>query len=176
MVVSSGLQGSLSTEEYKVVLAHEQAHAAACDNLVISVAHAINAGLFFFPGVRRGYQSIRRSVEIAADAFASKQIGDRLLVASSLSRVATLVLESADARRARPQPTAAFFEHEELVVERVHHLIFDRGLCCSHRRLLCAAVTLVFVFGALGFSIFAVTGDNIAGSTQAAVCADSAGT
>lgn len=172
ILVSSGLRSSLGSEEYEALLAHEQAHAAARDNLILFVARVIDAGLSVFPGVRQAHRGLRRSIEMAADAFASRRIGDRLVVASSLTRVANLVFESANANRACLRAAAASFGHEELVVERVRRLVLDNGAVCPRRRLLCAAVALIVLFSALGLSMSAVTGNNIVGGVQTAVCAD----
>jgi Zn-dependent protease with chaperone function len=176
ILVSTGLRSSLGLEEYEALLAHEQAHAAARDNLVLLLARVIGASLSVLPGVRQAHRGLRRSVEMAADAFASRRIGDRLVVASCLTRVANLVFESDSVDRACLRAAAASFGHEELVVERVRHLVLDNGPVCSRRRLLCAAVALIVLFSALGLSMSAVTGNNIVGGPQTTVCADTSQT
>ena len=172
IVVSSELRRSLSPEELAVVLAHERAHAGARDSLRLLLARVIDGALFFYPGVRQAHRGIRRSVEIAADAFAAKQTGDRLLVAGSLSRVASLVFESAATRLACEQPAIASFGHGDLVVDRVRHLLLDPRPVCRRQRLLCAMATLSLVFSIVGSSLYVVAADNLTASSKATVCAD----
>ena len=171
ILVSRGLRESLSPEELQVVLAHEQAHASGRDNQTLLVSHIINSALFFYPGMRRTHGGVRRSVEISADAFASRGTGDRLLVAMSVSRVARLLFDSTRSRSLAAQTVGAAFAHGELTVERVQRLVEERRRH-SRRRLLCGIVTLVLVLTVFGMSLYSVTGGSLTGHPRSATCVD----
>lgn len=171
ILVSRGLRESLSPEELGVVLAHEQAHASGRDNLILLVSRIINSALFFFPGVGRAHMGVRRSVEISADAFASRGTGDRLLVALSVSRVARLLFDSARPRSLAAPMVGAAFAHGELAVERVQRLVEDHRRN-SRRRLLCGVATLMLVLVVFGMSLYSVTGGSLTGHPRSATCVE----
>ena len=152
-------------------MAHEGAHASGHDNLILLVSRIIDSALFFFPGVRRAHLGVRRSVEISADAFASRGTGDRLLVAMSVSRVARLLFDPARSKSFAAQTIGAAFAHGELAVERVQRLLEDK---CrpSRRRLLCSAATLVLVLVVFGMSLYSVTGNSLTGDSRSAACVE----
>ena len=170
ILVSRGLRESLSAEELGVVLAHEQAHASGRDNLILLVSHVINSALLFFPGMTRAHAGVRRSVEISADATASRGTGDRLLVALSVSRVARLLFDSARSRSLAAQTFGAAFAHGELAVERVQRLVEDRRRG-SRRRLVCGVATLMVVLVVFGMSLYSVTGGSLTGHPRSAAAA-----
>ena len=171
VLVSRGLRESLPPEELGVVLAHEQAHAAGHDNLILLVSRIIDSALFFFPGVTRAHAGVRRSVEISADAFASRGTGDRLLVAMSVNRVARLLIDPARPRSFAAQTVGAAFAHAELAVERVQRLVEDK---CrpSRRRLLCGVATLLLVLVVFGMSLYTVAGNSLTGDPRSSACAE----
>jgi len=171
IVVSQRLRESLAPEEFGVVLAHEEAHASGHDNLILLVSRIVDNALFFFPGVTRAHAGVRRSVEISADASASRGTGDRLLVAMSVNRVARLLFDSTRSRSFGAQTVGAAFSHGELAVERVHRLVEDR---CrpSRRRLLCGVVTLALVLVVFGMSLYSVTGNSLTGDPRSTACAE----
>jgi Zn-dependent protease with chaperone function len=170
ILVSSRLRQSLSPDEFAVVLAHEEAHARARDNLVLLVARLIEKALFFFPGVACSHEGVRRHVEVAADAVASKGTGDRLLVASSVNHVARLLLDPPGARVLAPQTVAARFGHGELVIERVQRLVDDKQPSASRRRLALSLAMFVLVLALFSSSLWAVTGDHLVAGPGAAAC------
>jgi Zn-dependent protease with chaperone function len=178
IVVSQGLRESLPQEELEVVLAHEGAHAAGHDNLLLLAALMVGKALFFVPGVTRAHRGVLRSVEISADAFASRGTGDRLLVAASVSRVARLRLAPARSRslaaRALGAAIGAAFAHAELAVERVQRLVLDQGLATSRRRLLSGVAVLALALVIFGVSLYSVAGNSLTVHPQTAVCAESA--
>lgn len=170
VLVSSGLRRSLSPDEFAVVLAHEEAHAHSRDNLVLLLARVIERALFFFPGVACSHQGVRRHIEVAADASASKGTGDRLLVASSVSHVARLLIDPLGGRVLSPQTVVARFGQGELVVERVQRLVDDKQPPASRRRLLCGVAVFALVLAVFGSSLWAVTGGHLVAASPTAVC------
>jgi Zn-dependent protease with chaperone function len=172
ILVSAGLRDHLSARELAAVVAHEQGHAGSWDNLTLLVARMTDKALPFFPGVAEAHAAIRRLAEMAADAFASREVGDSLLVASSLARFAGLVFESRHPRFLRSQPVAAAFGQGELVADRVERLVTGQQGGFSRRRLLGAAVALILVLGILGTSFQVVTTSNLVGGGGSSICAD----
>lgn len=171
ILISSGMRDSLRTEEFEAVIAHERAHVVARDNLVLLIARTIDTTLFFIPGVRTAYRGLRRSLEVAADARAAEWTGDPLLVAGSLGRVARLTLERTRPRPFSPVLAGTFFVEDDLVIERLEHLIADRPPVTSRRRLLGAAVALLLVFSVMTTSAYLVTEQNLGSGSEAALCA-----
>jgi Zn-dependent protease with chaperone function len=172
IMVSRSLRESLRPEELGVVLAHEEAHAASRDNLVLLISRLAHKAIFFFPGMTQAYRGVRRSVEIAADASASAGAGDRLLVATSVSRVARLLFDSTRIRSFGGQPVAAAFAHGELVVERVQRLLKECPLVPSCRRLLCGVAVLAIVLAVFGTSLYTITGSTLTGNPASKACAE----
>ncbi len=171
ILVSRGLRESLSPEELQVVLAHEQAHAAGRDNLLLFVSRIINSALFFFPGMTRSHAGVRRCAEVSADAFASRGTGDRLLVAASVSHVARLLFDSGPSRSLVAQAVGAAFAQGELAVERVRCLVEDRRRH-SRRRLVCGVATLMLVLVVFGMSLYSVAGGSLTGHPRSAACVE----
>ena len=172
VVVSSALVRALSSEEITAVLAHEEAHATRHDNLALTFVNAAARALFFLPGVARSADSVRRHVELAADARAGDRIGDALSVAGAVTRVAGLLLQaSGDRVTVSAVPRAATgFSHDDLVVERVERLVFDTQRTSSRRRLLTSLVALVLVFLVVCSSGYAVGAGSLGGADQTAAC------
>lgn len=93
VLLSRGLLETLSPEERAVILAHEAAHVCRHDALVMMLAR-VGAALHV-PGVARW---LVRELEIAAeqvcDETASRAVGDRTLVASTILSVERAVRQS----------------------------------------------------------------------------------
>ena len=174
ILVTQGLRESLPPEELDVVLAHEEAHASGHDNLILLVSRIIGGALPFFPGAARAHGGVRRSVEISADAFASRGTGDRLLVAMSVSRVARLLTDPAAFRRLAAQEITAAFAHGELAVERVKRLVGDQRPAPSRHRLFFGVATLALVLVVFGMSLYSVTGNSLTGDPAPIACAEHA--
>jgi beta-lactamase regulating signal transducer with metallopeptidase domain len=172
IVVSRGLRESLSPQEFGVVLAHEQAHAAGHDTVILLVARVVHGALSFFPGITRALDAVRRCAELAADDRASDGTGDRLLVAMSVNRVARMLATPAGARSFAAREAGAAFAHAGLAVERVRRLVSEDRLKPSRRRLLCSVAALAMVIGVLSMSLYVVTGHNLTGASGAAVCVE----
>lgn len=172
ILLSRGLRESLSPSELEVVLGHEAAHAAGRDNLILLVATVVEKAFSFVPGVSQAHVGVRRCAEIAADAAASAESGDRLLVAASVSHVARLLFDSAAPRPSKIQPTGAAFAHNELLVERVQRLVDGRRSAPSRRRLLCGVAALVLVLSVFSTSMYVVTGNSLTGAQGSATCSE----
>ncbi len=172
ILISRGLHESLPAEELGVVLAHEAAHASGRDNLLLLVSRAVEKALFFLPGVPQAHAGVRRCIEIAADAAASRGAGD-LLVATSVSHVARLQFHATHVSSTEAQPVGAAFAHKELVVERVQHLVDDRRPTPSRRRLLCGIAALALVLTVFCTSLYTVTGNGLTGDAGSATCTES---
>ncbi len=174
ILVTQGLRESLPPEELDVVLAHEEAHASGHDNLILLVSRIIGGALLFFPGATRAHAGVQRSVEISADAFASRGTGDRLLVAMSVSRVARLLIDPVPFGSFAAQETTAAFAHGELAVERVQRLVGDQSPAPSSRRLLFGMATLALVLVVFGTSLYSVTGNSLTGDLGPTACVEHA--
>jgi Zn-dependent protease with chaperone function len=174
IVVSRGLRESLPQEELEVVLAHEEAHAAGHDNLLLLLSLMAGKALFFVPGVTRAHRGVLRSVEISADAYASRGTGDRFLVAASVNRVARLRLDPARSGSLVAHAMGAAFAHGELAVERVQRLLLGPDRATSRRRFLSGVAVLALALVIFGVSLYSVAGNSLTLHPQTAVCAESA--
>lgn len=154
VVISSGLLESLDADEIRAVLAHEEAHLAGRDNLLILAAQTMAHTFALVPGVRFAYARFRRALELAADSYARGSVGDPLVLASSLQKFARRLLV---APGSGPQVMAAFAD-EGHVVERIHGLLGDEVAYSWRRRLAGAALLLTLVFGTFTGSALAFTG------------------
>ncbi len=85
VVVSSSLVASLSPSALAAVLAHEAAHARGRDPLRQILAYAIARGLWIAPAARRGADSLRLRLEVAADRAAARYVGRRALAEALLA-------------------------------------------------------------------------------------------
>ena len=172
IMVSRGLRESLRPEELGVVLAHEDAHAAGGDNLILLISRLAHRAIFFFPGMTQARLGVQRAVEIAADASASAGAGDKLLVATSVSRVARLLFDSTGPKSFGGRSVAAAFAHGELVVERVQRLLKECPSVPSCRRLLCGIAVLAIVLAVFGTSLYTITGSTLTGNPASKACAE----
>lgn len=84
--ISQGLKRRLGTDELRVVMHHENAHAARYDSLSFAMAAALSRA--HFPSVRRQLLAdLHLSHERACDEAAAHRIGDRLCVAATILRI-----------------------------------------------------------------------------------------
>ncbi len=88
ILVSEGLARTLDSGHLSAVLAHEEAHRAARDNLFVVMAKSVALTLFYLPGPRLAFREMRSSLERAADQQAAEKTGGRLAVAEALARIA----------------------------------------------------------------------------------------
>jgi Zn-dependent protease with chaperone function len=90
IVVSEGLVRSVTSEELRAVLLHEQAHASRRDTLVRAVSRATT--VFLWPSARdRLLSAIEVSAEQSCDEAAARAIGDRLTMAEVILKVERLL-------------------------------------------------------------------------------------
>lgn len=87
IVLSEGITRTLSREDLSAVVAHEEAHRSARDNLLLVLAKSLALTLFYLPGSRLAYRGMQAGLERAADLRASRAVGDALAVAGALARV-----------------------------------------------------------------------------------------
>ncbi|MEZ4217584.1 MAG: M48 family metalloprotease [Myxococcota bacterium] len=124
VLVSSALVEALDARALDAVLAHERAHLARRDPLVLAIARAAARAL---PGrVREDVlATLALAAEQACDDAAAACAGDRLLVARALLEVAALVARSHEGprREARALVAASFADGD--VERRVEHLLRD---------------------------------------------------
>ena len=79
VVVSTGLRECLDRAAVRAVVAHEHAHLQRRHHLLIAVAHAAAAGLWWLPLTRQSPSLVRTLVELDADAHAARVHGYRPL-------------------------------------------------------------------------------------------------
>ena len=110
--LSEGLLSTFDRDALQPVIAHEQEHVQNRDALLRIVASA--GLLFYLPGTASFVKRlVTQAQELAADAEAARQIGDRARVAESLVRLARFSI-----------PPATAFEFAQSDIQtRVHHLL-----------------------------------------------------
>ena len=89
VVLSSGLVDRLSGLELAAVVAHERHHVLRRDPLRLWVAQAACAAFLWQAPARRLLQAFELATELAADAFAMEQVGQRSM-ASALHKLASV--------------------------------------------------------------------------------------
>jgi Zn-dependent protease with chaperone function len=151
VVISTGLFDTLDYDEIGAVLAHEEGHVAARDNLVALLAYTFAATFALVPGVALALSRLRRAQEMAADDFACRCTGDSLVVASSLQKFARSLFGR------RPAASLGFAEEGD-VTERIEGLVFGRTVRSSRRLAAAVFLGLALLFGAFSTSALASTG------------------
>lgn len=79
VVLSTGVRECLDDTAVRAVVAHERAHLQRRHHLLIAVAHAVAAGLWWLPLTRQSPSLVRTLVELDADAHAARVHGTRPL-------------------------------------------------------------------------------------------------
>ncbi|MFH1833948.1 MAG: M56 family metallopeptidase [bacterium] len=173
-VLSTDLIHSLNSQELEAVVAHEGAHAAGRDNLILLAARAVAQSLWFLPGVELAHRCLRRMVELAADSQARAQVGDGLVVASSLHRFASLMSDRSAWTPRGAGPVLAWFSEDGLIGERIGRLLdeSDRRVSRVRVRLAFAALAAVLLVFAVG--TYRVASVNLDSGSHATVCEHSA--
>ena len=88
VVVSRGLLDRLDAGERKALLAHELAHLRGGHQRMLLVGEVVVGAFGFLPPVRNAFASLRRALEMAADARAVEATGDPRLVARAIAKAA----------------------------------------------------------------------------------------
>ncbi len=145
IVLSTDLIHSLDPRELEAVVAHESAHVAGRDNLILLTARTIARSLWFVPGVGLAHRRLRRVVELAADSHARGKVGDGLVVASSLHRFASLMSNRSPGTSRGANPVLAWFSEDGLIVERIGRLLDESDRVVSRFRVRVAFVVLAVV-------------------------------
>jgi hypothetical protein len=173
IVLSADLIHSLDSRELEAVVAHESAHAAGHDNLILLTARTIARSLWFLPEVRLAHRRLRRVVELAADSQARGRVGDGTVVASSLHRFASLMAKRSPCTSRGANPVLAWFSEDGLVVERIGRLLDESDRVVSRFRVRVAFVVLAVVLAVFALGTYRVANVNLAPGVHAAVCAGS---
>ena len=174
IVLSTGLIRSLDPREVEAVVAHESAHVAGRDNLILLAAITIARSLWFLPGVGLAHRRLRRVVELAADSHARGKVGDGLLVASSLHRFASLMVNGSPGNPRGANPVLAWFSEDGLIVERIGRLLDESDRVVSRFRVRLAFVALAVVLLVFALGTYRVASVNLGPGSHAAVCAGAA--
>lgn len=158
IIVSEGLVDSLEGSELIAVAAHEEAHRAARDNLLIVAAKSVVATLFYLPGPKMAFSQMRKCLERAADRRAADASGDRLAIAGALARIASM--NSLDSSASGSLATAVSGSGE--LVSRIEELVRDESHTLSHgwRRLALLAAGTAVILGIFASSALAVAGSD----------------
>lgn len=172
-VLSTDLIHRLDTRELEAVVAHESAHVAGRDNLVLLMARTIARSLWFLPGVGLAHRRLRRMVELAADSHARGKVGDGLVVASSLHRFASLMSNRSLVTTKGANPVLAWFSEDGLIVERIGRLLDESDRVVSRFRVRLAFVVLAVVLLAFPLGAYRVANVSLAPGAHAAVCSGS---
>ncbi|MFH0916259.1 MAG: M56 family metallopeptidase [bacterium] len=173
IVLSSGLVHSLDPRELEAVVAHESAHVEGRDNLILLTAATIARSLWFLPGVELAHGRLRRVVELAADSHARGKVGDGLVVASSLHRFASLMVNRSPGNPRGANPVLAWFSEDGLIVERIGRLLDESDRAVSRFRIRLAFAVLAVVLLVFAVGTYRVSSVNIDPGSHATVCAGS---
>jgi len=93
-VVSDGLLEGLDPDERRAVLLHEEGHVRAGHHRTLLLARSVAAALRPLPSASATLRTLEHAMEECADDYAATRIGDRAVVASSLSKAALAGLEA----------------------------------------------------------------------------------
>lgn len=143
VVVSSGLFSELTDEERAAVLAHERAHVRGWHTALLVVARIVVRAFGSFPPARMATRQLLLGLEAAADDVAVREVGDPIVVARALLRVA----EHPD----HGAPASALGASESDVVMRVRRLTRAEPGTARRRPLglLATAMTILLVTSVL---------------------------
>lgn len=89
ILISRGLIRSLSTEQLRAVLSHEDAHRKARHNLLIAIARPFVLCVFYLPSPAYAFTEMLNCLERVADRKAASWTGDPIIVADAILKVAT---------------------------------------------------------------------------------------
>ena len=136
IVVSTAMLHALSSDERRVLLAHEAAHLVRGHHLYLQVAELSAAAN---PLLRPVARAIAAAVEREADEIAAAEVGDRRLAARALARAGLARTSGPAHRRAL---VGALGGADRNVVARAHALLAPPP---PHRRFLAASLTAMIL-------------------------------
>lgn len=152
LYIPAHVERALGAQEREAVIAHELAHIAHHDLLLLSAARLLSQALFFVPGARWLTRAIQAECELGADQRAIESV-PALSLASALVRVAELCQ-----RREQVAAQLAFLRRGPGLRERVEILIATqtsapaRRLRQSLMRWALAALAIAVLLRAVVFS------------------------
>lgn len=164
ILLYSGMVEALDGDELIAVAAHEEAHRAGRDNLMVAIAKAVCLTLFYVPGTRTAYREMCRMLERAADLEAAHSVGGSLNVASALAKVITM------SRGGRPSSAPVSFLSGGKHGDMADRLASLTGKDESGNRPLALPLFVVFAIVAIMLS-FSASAFAVAGSGQRATLA-----
>lgn len=143
VVVSSGLLSQLTDEERAAVLAHERAHVRGWHTALLMVARVVVRAFGSCPPARMATRQLVLGLETAADDVAVGEVGDPIVVARALLRLA----EHPD----HGAPASTLGANESDVLVRVRRLTRAEAGTERHRPLglLATAITILLVTSVL---------------------------
>jgi len=118
----------LAPDEQATMLAHELAHLARRDPCWLSVAWWIERVFFFQPLNRVARAELIEIAELACDDWAARRTGDRLALASCLTRIAGWIVGPPRARLAAaslPATSMAGLHNRSCLTRRIERLLDD---------------------------------------------------
>ena len=152
VLVSTWMIEHLDGRELEAVLAHELAHVARKDYLVIWVATILRDAFFYLPTSRAAYQLLHYEKELACDDRVVQTTRRPLALASALTKVWLHMAEGAEIRKYKVvQP---FAQGEKALHERVQRLLGKSAVTPPprqpHRVLSLNRSTFMLMSGILG--------------------------
>ncbi|HBY93194.1 MAG TPA: hypothetical protein DEP84_04380 [Chloroflexi bacterium] len=126
VLLSSWIITRLDRRELEAVLAHELAHVARRDSLVIWLATVLRDAFFYLPTSWVAYRQLRQEKETACDDLAVSVTGRPLALASALAKVWQHAVEMPD-----PGPAQRLAGAGELIERRITRLLTATGKVAS---------------------------------------------
>lgn len=122
VLLSTWMVQHLDRRELEAVLAHELAHVARRDSLVIWLATVLRDAFFYLPTSWAAYRQLQREKETACDDLAVSVTGRPLALASALAKVWQHAVETPGLDPAQPLASAS-----ELIEGRITRLLTAPG-------------------------------------------------
>ena len=170
IIISIAMQGSISQQQLRSILRHEQAHIDRRDPEMIILFHLIEAVCWFSPFIRRLVKRWQLAIEVQCDALAMQGQPQKIRQSYAKSLVQAMRI-SAD--RVQQYPAASFSTHH-LRSEKMRIKKIMSGASPEHKRawqkvMLCFASTIMAGTGAIAASAAAGTSDTFVAFYEAPV-------
>lgn len=163
IIISEGLVNSLQGIELTAVAAHEDAHRAARDNLMIAAAKSVVATLFYLPGPKMAFLQMRKCLERAADHSAVSKSGDSLAISGALAKIASMNHPVSDSSSSLATAVGGNGD----LISRIEELVGDDNDTSNHggwRRLAFLVASTAVILGIFASSALAVAGSDHRGA------------